>query len=500
MDHGESTRNANFAALGLVDGPEQADAELGAAVGDQYFGERDGLPLFDFEAQFADAEDLTESDADASSSEAPVYRSVSTMLYTQAHDQFAEPVYRSLKIMHAHSLPAFPADDFHYEAITAPKPKHVVDKQQQRYHREEQAHEQDKDQEAWRVSRMTTPLASYIASPIFALTQEPSARAVVDRVALALRAAGVDASPFSPTMSCFECAVVANCRAYRFEVHVLRLQEACQAKRGATFIMEVQRVSAGGCTSAWAAIVRLFMSQLSGVAFGGYFDLDLPGPIASSAPTLQRSSSLAVPLFGAGDDDDDEDEDDVMGVVADDVLEREYQQMLAYACGGGSGCGSGVVAPLPSGNQLEMAQLLASVSSDAKAAGLLLAAGGVAQVLAALQKLVLLGQRGDCVRAYCTVLANLAGHMTAAQCEECPECDAAAECAMSVLKGGDASSCFDVELLREAAKALGGFSAKVHMRLALRDQVRLAATSCAMSADLRLASHGNTILHNLRVQ
>lgn len=409
-----------------------------------------------------------------------VYRSVSSIAMTE---ETVDPVvYRSLKV--SDSCPSvFDLSDLRADAYAfglrsslnqgvsynpAAPAKAGMKRQRQRH----------------LVSRLRRPFSKYVPAPVYALADVASSDSLVEAVFSALAQGKVDVGEWDESHSSISCKVVVDSGSYRFDVYILELDEEGKRDHFASHIVEVQRISSMSCAATWSAIVDSIMTPLSGHCFSGYFSAPSPRPAFG---LVRQSSSMGYTtsrddLFSDLEDDDDED----LEIVEDDVLEAEYNRLLAIACDANS---------TTMETRLEVVQLLARMSTDAQVVKALLKAEAISKTIQCLQAQVLIGSYGDITRAFCTLLSNLADRIDTV--ETTVSFDLAAHTTMHVLRAGDASNHLDLELLREAARALSIFSRNLKNKHPLMDQVREAASTCAMQTkDSRLASHAFAIIQN----
>jgi len=317
-------------------------------------------------------------------------------------------------------------------------------------------------------------LAAYTKAPIFALLKEAGDR-VVDVVTDALSKADVDVSQFDEKKSSISAKIVVDATSFRFDVYILELQDADKAFTGAAYLMEVQRVSSSGCSAAWASVVDTFMQPLRQACISaGYF-------AQQTRISLVRQSSNVPSHFilDLGDDSD-------LEPLDEGILEAEYKNIVRNACNGR--CRNW-------DTQSQLAELLARLSVEEESALRLIRVGAIAATIKALQMLILNGSRCDTTRAFFTVLSNLATRMS--ELEENVAYDLAAHCIMMVLKTGDLEDFAQLELLREAARALWAISSFLESN-PLREEVKAAMQTCATSmTDARFQSHAQRAIQAL---
>ncbi|GBG27105.1 Hypothetical Protein FCC1311_033282 [Hondaea fermentalgiana] len=442
----------------------------------------------DFAALGLDREDAASDDGAKAASEvdrAPVYRSVSSML---TDDQYVDPVvYRSLKV--TESCPSvFDLADFKKTAAV-PKEQgayYTFDLAQKTQH--QQTAGVKRQRQVHRVQSLRRPFAKYVPAPVHALAEVASGDALIEATFAALHKAQVDASAWDESLSSISCKVVVDSTAYRFDVYILELDEAGKVETSAAYMIEIQRISSCACPAAWSAVVDSIMSPLADICFGGYFTAPVRRPAfgltrQSSSGHITSREDIFADLGSAEDDEID------LESVDEESLVREYTSLVGIACN----------AETPSWcARVEVAQLLARVSAEERAAKALIKADAVPKVIQSLQAQVLSRTLGELACAFCTLLSNLAVHFDAL--ETPVSVDLAAHTTMHVLRAGDLTSHLDIELLREAARALSLFSRNIKNKHPLLDQVREVANTCAMQTnDTRLSSHVTSILRNTTI-
>jgi hypothetical protein len=324
-------------------------------------------------------------------------------------------------------------------------------------------------------------LNEYVPTPFHSFTNEARGQVVVERLEEALRAEHVDHEDFDESTSSFHCKVIVDSSFFRFDVYVLHLSEECsKAVNGAKFIIEAQRTQSSGSTSQWSNIISSLMVHLSDLFTGGLYD-HVPARRVSFFDSSSKLLEPDLPLL------DDWDLTDMNANIemSQEEIEKEYKRMIDMAC-----CSNATEL------RVQMAEILARLSSEREAGIQLIRLGAIDQVIQSLQTEILVHTESDLVRLYCTVLSNIATFAKELQFEVPFELGAFTT--MTVLKSVNSCSKLQMHTFREASRALAQFSSNIHTA-EVRNQVRQVALSCAGSNDVYLVDNVKQVLRNLNV-
>ncbi|CAK9101857.1 Hypothetical protein SCF082_LOCUS47614 [Durusdinium trenchii] len=405
-----------------------------------------------------------------------VYRSVSTMML---HESINDPVYRSIKVAESCPPSGLGLFEEHQQSFKLQSPL------DQPMLGDFSAAGKKQHESQFEISKMFSPLETHIPAPVNAFTTVSDGQLFVRRVELGLRQAEIDFGAFNNASSCISCKTVRDGSAYCFDVYILELQDKCKKKTGANFLVEVQRVSSVSSPSVWASLTKSLMNKLADVCFGDYIDAistDKASVAVLSDAPRDAYVDFSSPVAALEHSDD-------APVVSEDRLAEEFRAMLGCATSGDS----------PAETRLIMAELIAQLSTQRTNAVVLVKLGALSAVLDELQRLELVHKDQDCMRALCTVVSNLAVHLDGVETDAVVAHELAALIATRIIRAGNSADHVQIELLREAARALTLFSKHLSNRNSLKNQVQLAALTCARSSDLRLKAHGNLVLQNLTI-
>lgn len=379
--------------------------------------------------------------------EAPVYRSVSTILL---NEPAPVNIFRSM------------STDTHNEF---------------EFFSKELSSKAAKSTKCYRVSSLRSPIDDYHPAVFHGFTNEDRSQVVLQRLEKALRAEKIDFEEFDEGTSSFSCKVVVDSSYFCFSVYVFSLLKNCsETLDGAKFIIEAQRTRSSGTTAQWSNVIKGLMTHLHDLFMQNVRNSEKWPSFMSNGESLPNDDCL--PLLECNLDELGGDFQ-----VSETELEADTKFMMEMACAGES-----------LDMRLQTAEILARLSSERESALRLIRIGAIERVMQSLQAEILVNSANDLVRLYCTLLSNISKF--AKEINFMVPFDLGAFVTMTILKTVGSCTKLQMSTLREASRALAEFSSDIHTPQ-VRDQVRVVALTCANSQDDFLVDHAKQVLRNL---